>query len=172
MDENVSIIGASLTDSSSLSLELIPTCEEHKILQLKYCVVYGNDRHPKHNPTMPGRRSQEYHIEVSSSTTVKSLKYQFLHHYRANMSAADANLESHQTAYVDIEKRIENLRVRLTNWAGECGELMEELNDESKESYEYTLAEISFNPAYLLLLEEGKYPLKGILYVKVYFHIC
>jgi hypothetical protein len=159
-----------LTDYSSLSLELIPTLSEDKKILLKYRVVYGNDPHPKHNPSQSGHKSQEYQLEVLSTLPVKEIKAQLLSHYLATLNQEDLKLErgeANRFLECPMEKRLENLRIRLTNWAGECGELMEEVNQETKDLEDYSLEEISFNPTYLLHLEEGKYPVKGFLTVKV-----
>ena len=169
-DENISIQEASLTDYSSLSLELIPSISGDKKILLKYRLVYGNDPSPKYNPSQPGQKTQEYQLEVLSTLPVREVKAQLLKHYLTNINQEDLRFEKGDgNRYLEcpMEKRLENLRIRLTNWAGECGELMEEVNEETKDFDDYSLEEISFNPTYLLHLEEGKYPVKGFLTVKV-----
>jgi hypothetical protein len=167
-DESVSILGASLTDNSSLALELIPTIEENQVILIKYSLVYDNDTQPKYNPSMPGQKTQEYSLEISSIVTVREMKSQLLSHYLSQMCQSDAEMESHcQYHSLPFEKRVENIRIRLTNWAGECCGLMDEVNEESKDLEEYSVGEINFNPTYLLHLEEGRFPIKGMLSIKV-----
>lgn len=153
MNEGQSIAEAGLSDGASLSLELASAPLDDRFT-LRFSIVSGNDIQPKHNPNQAGTRGIEYLIEVSGTDSISVVKEQMLALAHSGPGTLSLSLELY--------------RLRATNWAGECGDIVDEFSEENKE---ITLGSVikhgSLRASDLILVEEGRCPIKGMLHIKV-----
>ena len=149
--EGLSVTDCGLAEGSALSLELssLPTDD---IITLRLCVVVGNDIATKHNPARAGTRGKEVSVQVMTGDALGSVREKVL--------AMDE---------IRVYENSPHTRLRGTNWAGECGELLEELDSDTGGCITVGDAIDSgkLKPGDLLLIEEGRVPIKGILNIKV-----
>lgn len=155
-DENVSLEASDLRDGSALSLELLKT-EIESDVTIRFCKVIGNDRRPKFNPMQSGTRFEEKELSIKNNEKIFDIKLRMLADCWGSEVTDDV---------------ITNTRLRLTNWAGECGELLPEIDINGENITVAAAFKLNiFKAGDLLLLEEGKIPINGVREFKVSFHM-
>ena len=154
--EALSISEAGLVEGAALTLE-ITSLPNDDVIPLRFCKVAGNDRGSKYNPLQPGVRSAEATLDVLGTEELSSVRERMLCFTEGFLPSPDTDMDTCHT------------RLRLTNWAGESGDLLEELDSESGAALTIHDAINSglVKPGDLLLVEEGRVPIKGHLHVKV-----
>jgi hypothetical protein len=156
--ESLSITDAGLMEGAALSLELTSTTlAADDVVTLRYCHVTGNDIAVKHNPKQPGSRGSECTIEVKNGDTLQLAREKML-----------------EASEVRVVGSCPHTRLRGTNWAGECGELLEEMDVETNElvTVGEAISSGKLKAGDLLLVEEGRVPIKGHLNIKVNGYLC
>lgn len=147
-----------LKDGSSVLLELL-SLEIDSGLDLRYSVVTGNDKQAKHNPAVAGARHSERTVVCQNGEWIRDVKRRMVEQCWGDHWDAVG---------VDVADVCNNTRLRLTNWAGECQELLIEVDDnEELVDVASAVKQNLIKRGDLLLLEEGRLPVKGMRDFKV-----
>lgn len=159
-------------------------------VSLQVRVVRGNDTScVTVNPMMLGYIHKEGNVVVSKELTVIELKRMIVWTHVLGFEGAppapqvgDAGDDKEQAFVITddriaaLDREMNSYRFRKTNWCQESGALLEEWRTVSNGSKAVTsspntLAVEGFQSDTLLLLEEGRLPVKGETTVKVWIYI-
>jgi hypothetical protein len=145
-DENESLKQAGLKNGTALTLER-GAAPQPDMLTVRVCVVTGNDPSPKLNPERPGNRGPILEVEIFDKDTVVELKERMM---------AVAGLSC-----------TEVMRIRMTNWSEEAGNLVHEYDHDSPSPLIFRKT-TTVKAGDLFLLEEGRVPRVGDLTFQIF----
>lgn len=171
-----SLLDAGLHNNVNLTLELgkRPFAD---IITLKICRVEGNDTDAKSNPSYQGMRKPAIDMEVETSSTIHSLKDRIgcellnlepgwsdwtltTAHDFDGIIHKNGNDKSNNIVDVIARSPKHHFRLRKTDWLGEAGDILPEVNDKGEL---VTVDTIGLQVGSLVLFEHGDVPIKGML---------